>query len=528
MSISRDGRHGAGLEAGVSEISLTERRAGARRASDWPQPLRVAGEPVDTAAAPIWDEPHGGWHGLPEATGDHTVLRRDAIFRRSLALVDTLAAALAVLVTVAVVVPGYSVLIAALGLAPFLVLLNKAVGLYDRDEYLLRKTTIDELPRIFHMSLLFALVIWLGEGVFVSGGSTRMALFWLAATTFVAVAAGRVAVRGVALALTPAERCVVLGGAASAGRMAEKLEVAPATNAVVIGRISLGPPPRAEVHDPLYLGHVGELAAVLSKHSVERVVIAPDGHDQEEILQTIRLVKALGVKVSVLPRLLEVVGSSSLFDDLDGITLLGVRRYGLSKSSAHLKRALDIALVLAGLVALAPLMAALAIAVKLDSRGPILFRQPRIGLNGRGFGMCKFRSMVEGAEAMKEGLRALNESDGLFKISDDPRITRVGRFLRRTSLDELPQLFNVLKGDMSLVGPRPLVPDEDAMIEGWQRRRLAVKPGMTGLWQIFGSARIPMHEMVKIDYLYGANWSLWLDLKILFKTVPYVLNRRGL
>ena len=137
------------------------------------------------------------------------------------------------------------------------------------------------------------------------------------------------------------------------------------------------------------------------------------------------------------------------------------------------------------------------------------------------------RSSNTDAEALKDDLRARNEADGLFKITEDPRITRVGRLLRRTSLDELPQLLNVLRGDMSLVGPRPLVLDEDAMIEGWQRRRLAVKPGITGLWQIFGSFRIPMREMVKIDYLYGANWSLWLDVKIMFRTVPYVLGMRG-
>jgi lipopolysaccharide/colanic/teichoic acid biosynthesis glycosyltransferase len=132
------------------------------------------------------------------------------------------------------------------------------------------------------------------------------------------------------------------------------------------------------------------------------------------------------------------------------------------------------------------------------------------------------------AEAQKAALRVHNEAEGgLFKIDSDPRITRVGKLLRTTSLDELPQILNVLKGDMSLVGPRPLVPDEDALIEGWQRRRLAVKPGMTGLWQIFGSSRIPMHEMVKIDYIYGANWSLWLDLQIMLRTIPYVLSRRG-
>jgi lipopolysaccharide/colanic/teichoic acid biosynthesis glycosyltransferase len=142
--------------------------------------------------------------------------------------------------------------------------------------------------------------------------------------------------------------------------------------------------------------------------------------------------------------------------------------------------------------------------------------------------MLKFRTMVDGADALKQDRRKHNEADGLFKIADDPRITKVGRFLRRTSLDELPQLINVLKGEMSLVGPRPLVPDEDCQVEGLDRRRLHVKPGMTGLWQIFGSSRIPLNEMVKIDYLYGANWSLWLDVKILLRTIPYAISGRGL
>ena len=136
--------------------------------------------------------------------------------------------------------------------------------------------------------------------------------------------------------------------------------------------------------------------------------------------------------------------------------------------------------------------------------------------------------MYDGAEAAKPGLLELNEADGLFKIADDPRVTPVGRVLRRMSLDELPQLVNVLRGEMSLVGPRPLVAEEDSLVQGWLRRRLDVTPGMTGVWQVLGSARIPLHEMVKLDYLYRTNWSLWLDLKILLRTVPYVLARRGL
>jgi lipopolysaccharide/colanic/teichoic acid biosynthesis glycosyltransferase len=174
------------------------------------------------------------------------------------------------------------------------------------------------------------------------------------------------------------------------------------------------------------------------------------------------------------------------------------------------------------------MMAAVALAIRLDSRGPILFRQTRVGRNGKRFQIFKFRSMCMDAEAQKCDLFHLNETEGLFKMAADPRVTRVGRLLRRTSLDELPQLFNVWWGEMSLVGPRPLVTDEDAKIEGLDRSRLHLTPGMTGHWQILGSSRVPLHEMVGIDYLYVANWSLWSDVKILLRTVPYVLARRGM
>ena len=170
----------------------------------------------------------------------------------------------------------------------------------------------------------------------------------------------------------------------------------------------------------------------------------------------------------------------------------------------------------------------IAVAVRLDSRGPAFFRQTRVGKDGKRFEMLKFRSMVVDADARKEALRHLNETSGLFKIENDPRITRVGRWLRRTSLDELPQLFNVWRGEMSLVGPRPLVVDEDAQVHGLDRHRLHLTPGMTGHWQILGSARIPMDEMVGIDYLYVANWSLWEDVKILLRTIPVVFTSRGM
>jgi lipopolysaccharide/colanic/teichoic acid biosynthesis glycosyltransferase len=247
------------------------------------------------------------------------------------------------------------------------------------------------------------------------------------------------------------------------------------------------------------------------------------------MLNLVRTLKAVGVRVSVVPRLLEVVGSSVEFDDLHGVTVMGVRRFDLTRSSAKFKRMFDLLGASLGLLAVSPLLIGIAIAIKLDSRGPVFFRQLRVGRHGKRFHMLKFRTMVPEAESMKEALLHRNEAmDGLFKIAEDPRTTRVGRWLRRTALDELPQLLNIVRGEMSLVGPRPLVVEEDQRIEGWHRRRLELMPGMTGPWQILGPARVPLREMVAIDYLYVANWSPWTDIKILLRTVPHVIGRRGL
>jgi lipopolysaccharide/colanic/teichoic acid biosynthesis glycosyltransferase len=209
--------------------------------------------------------------------------------------------------------------------------------------------------------------------------------------------------------------------------------------------------------------------------------------------------------------------------------MLGVHRFGLSRSSRLVKRATDVAGALLALFMVAPIMGIFALLIKLDSPGPVFFRQLRVGRNGQPFEMIKFRSMRPGADEEKAELERLNQAgDGMFKVSADPRITRVGRLLRRYSLDELPQLLNVLHGEMSLVGPRPLVLDEDKRIEGWHRRRLHLTPGMTGPWQVLGDTRVPLRDMVGIDYLYAANWSLWTDAKVLARTVGHVLAGRGL
>jgi exopolysaccharide biosynthesis polyprenyl glycosylphosphotransferase len=505
--------------------SLLSRAHGQRRAASVITGSARPEQELRAGISPVWEVlPRFG--PASDAPGSLRLRRRDAALRRALGLSDLVMGLLALGLALSLV-PGPAVHLraAAVLLAPFIILVSKALGLYDHDQYRLRKSTLDEAPALLHLALLYAFAVWLVQKLLVGGQLSREQVFVLAAASFLLMMLSRTGTRSLARELGPPERCLIVGNECDAETTSAKFARSSAVKVDIVGWV----PIKREEHDePPHIVGRSPLVDAIRRREVERVIIAPDGHDEEQVLDCIRLVKALGVKVSVLPRLLEVVGSSSVYDDVDGTTLLGVRQYGLSKSSEILKRTMDIAGASIGLALLAPLFVFLAVAVRLDSRGTAFFRQSRIGRRGDRFPMLKFRTMVRGADRMKDEIRGLNEVEGgLFKITGDPRITRIGGFLRRTSLDELPQLFNVLRGEMSLVGPRPLVQDEDALIEGWERRRLAVKPGMTGLWQIYGSSRIPKPEMVKIDYLYGANWSIWLDLKILLRTVPYVLGRRG-
>jgi exopolysaccharide biosynthesis polyprenyl glycosylphosphotransferase len=467
-----------------------------------------------------------------EAQHAQLVLDRDARFRRSLAVADVLTVALVVsfVLTTWHTLPRAGALLAL----PTVIAVGKIAGLYDRDENLLSKTTLDEVPALFQVATVYALLAWLGEHLLVNEPLGRVAVFTLWAGLVAGLPLARACARRMVLRATPTERCLVLGDRVAAEQLAAKLSKSPLVGAEIVGYIPLEgkrgwTPELMHAGSLPLLGSVTNLPAAIWEHRIERVVIdsstTPTG---DRMLDKIRLIKSVGVKVSLLPRLLEVVGWSVALDAVEGVPLMGVRGYGLTQSSRFLKRALDVGGSLTVLVLLAPLLVVVAIAVRVSSRGPVLFRQARVGRGGRSFNLLKFRTMYDGAEEHREELLALNEADGLFKIADDPRITPLGRLLRRCSLDELPQLINVLRGEMSLVGPRPLVVEEDSRIQGWLRRRLDVTPGMTGIWQVLGSARIPLHEMVKLDYLYRANWSLWLDLKILIRTVPFVFARRGL
>jgi exopolysaccharide biosynthesis polyprenyl glycosylphosphotransferase len=456
-------------------------------------------------------------------------MRRDSLFRRLLLVADAAAIVAAYLLTVALAPAAHASWVALAGV-PLLLLGAKVTGLYDRDEALLRKTTLDEAPKLFQLATLAALLAWLGGGGVLGGGLLGRGsaiLLWMALAALLLVARG--AARALALRLTPAERCLLIGDERSSERIRAKLAGRGGVKAELVAAIDFdsAAPWSSDSFSELRLAEIRYLADSLD---VQRAIIAPSETDGVDLLNLVRTLKAVGVRVSVLPRLLEVVGSTVEFDDLHGITVMGVRRFDLSRSSARVKRLFDFLGAALGLAVISPTMAAIALAIKLDSRGPVFFRQVRVGRHGQRFQMLKFRTMVNGADAMKDTLRERNEACGqMFKIAEDPRITRVGRWLRKCSLDELPQLINVLRGEMSLVGPRPLVIDEDRHVEGWHRRRLELMPGMTGHWQILGGpARVPLREMVAIDYLYVASWSLWTDLKILLRTVPHVLGRRGL
>ncbi|HYH57846.1 MAG TPA: exopolysaccharide biosynthesis polyprenyl glycosylphosphotransferase [Thermoleophilaceae bacterium] len=443
--------------------------------------------------------------------------RRDQVFRRLLALADILAASISIVIAGALLAADLVNLASLIGL-PLIVFAAKTVGLYDRDELVIHKTTLNDAPKLFYVTTLFTLVYTVVQADLQETMIATQTIVVLWALMMSTMMVGRWGARWVARTVTPPERCVLVGDTTHARRVKRLLESHPTLSAELVAVI-----PFQRVTARGEDAH--EFGEYLKRSDFHRVIVThtDEAHD---MIDTIRIFKSRGVKVSVLPSLFDVLGSAVEFDDLGGATLLGVRRYGLTRSSEYMKRGLDILVAAAALVALAPLFAAIAVLIKRSSPGPVFFRQTRVGMGDTRFQIVKFRTMRDDAEERKVELLDRNETRGLFKIADDPRVTGIGGVLRRASLDELPQLLNVLRGEMSLVGPRPLVVDEDEQVAGWHRGRLDLTPGMTGAWQILGN-RVPLEDMVSLDYLYIVNWSLWSDIQILLRTVPHVLGRRN-
>lgn len=276
------------------------------------------------------------------------------------------------------------------------------------------------------------------------------------------------------------------------------------------------------------LGGIADLESLIVKLGVSSVIFAVPDSPNSMIMDLVEKCELNKAEFKFVPRVLDIIESRVSSDEVVGVPLITVKEIKLYGLNALLKRASDIIYSVLLLALALPFIALIAAAIKLDSRGSVFFVQKRVGAFGREFDMYKFRSMRSGAEEDFDKVSGMNEADGLiFKIKNDPRITRVGRFLRKWSLDELPQVFNVLKGDMSFVGPRPPLPCEVKNYNPWHRKRLRIAPGITGLWQVSGRSDISFDEMVKLDIYYIESWSLWQDFKILLKTFPVVLLAKG-
>jgi exopolysaccharide biosynthesis polyprenyl glycosylphosphotransferase len=270
------------------------------------------------------------------------------------------------------------------------------------------------------------------------------------------------------------------------------------------------------------------VAAALAAETFDELIVADSGLDEQELLELVETAHRRGVKVRIAPRTTDLLVERGEYVPGQAVPLFEVRPPAFAGADWAMKRTFDIAVSGAIVAAGLPFWLLIALLIKLDSRGPVVYSDTRIGLGEQPFPMRKFRTMVAGAEHGQAALESVNEASGaLFKIRDDPRVTHVGRVLRRFSIDEIPNVLNVLRGEMSLVGPRPLPVRDHERLEPWHRRRSNVLPGMTGIWQIAGRSDLSFDDLVRLDFYYLENWSLWLDITILVKTVPAVFSRRG-
>jgi exopolysaccharide biosynthesis polyprenyl glycosylphosphotransferase len=431
----------------------------------------------------------------------------------------------------ALVSPQWATALLALGALIGWVALFTIYGLYERQSSTIVASTFDETATMLNALLAGSLIMLLaGQGLEKVAGikvySPSEAVLFLA-FALALVPAARWTLRNRFLHGFVAPRRALIVGAGATGRLIEsKIAAHPDYNLQVVGFLDDATPSRGDD----VLGSAADLTRVIDEHEIDWVVLAgaDSAHHYDETLEMVRRVRRPDVHLSIVPTYFELFASNATIEDLQGIPVVSLPPMRLSRSARILKRSFDLSASLLGLLIVSPVLLVAAIAIKLDSRGPVFFRQIRNGRGGEAFKIIKFRSMVDGAEGQRFELAHLNQMDGpLFKIQADPRITRTGAFLRKWRIDELPQLINVVRGEMSLVGPRPFVVHEADKITGWAGRRLESLPGITGLWQVLGGNDLSFEEMVKLDYVYTTNWSLWWDIKILFQTLPVVLGRRG-
>ena len=456
-------------------------------------------------------------------------LSREQRIRRLLALADVLALTGALAVVAIAVGGGLS---GPAGFAwtlltlPAWVLLFKLYGLYDRDHKRVSHSTVDDLPWIFHALVVGGLGLWLFSKLAPVHRFTFQEGVWFFATGVLLIVFARTVARTAVQIFTAPERVIFVGGGYGTALLARKMVARPQYGLEPIGYIETDPSETGGGADVPKLGALEDLEQLCVQHGANRVAITSLSTNAE-LPDVVRLATGLGISVSILPQLTDVLGPSVEIDDIEGVTVLGLNSAALTRSSRFLKRAMDIGITSVLLAFALPLIALIAVGVKVTSPGPVIYSQERLGRSGRRFRMYKFRTMVADADAKAGDLLDQSAHQAWLLLEHDPRVTRFGSILRKTSLDELPQFLNVLKGEMSLVGPRPMTPAISEHIPSWGLRRLDLTPGLTGLWQVLGRTAVPFDEMVKLDYLYVTNWSLWQDFRLLVRTLPAVIHGRG-
>jgi exopolysaccharide biosynthesis polyprenyl glycosylphosphotransferase len=473
-----------------------------------------------------WAPPSRGW-----------LVRRALVVADVVGLSAAFALALAVFGSDTARFDSVLELLVFVALLPLWVIVGRLSGLYDQDEERTEHSTVDEFAGVLHLVTLGAWLVvaasWLIGAVNLN--APRMLVFWGLAIVFVSV--GRAVARSLCRrSVAYHQNTVIVGGGDVGQLIARKLIQHPEYGINLVGFVDRQPKlRRVELENLSVLGAPEDLSEIIDKFDIERVVVAFSNESAEETLELIRSLRDFNVQLDVVPRLFEIVGPRVGIHTVEGLPLIGLPPARMSRSARHFKRAVDIAAATVGLVVTAPLFAYIAWRVRRDSPGPVFFRQTRLGLDRREFTALKFRTMRVGTDdsAHREYIKATMdvgaapERNGLYKLERDDAITPVGGWLRKTSLDELPQLINVLRGEMSMVGPRPCLEYETEHFEVHHFERFLVPAGVTGLWQVTARAHSTFREALDMDVAYVRGWSLGLDLRLLCRTPAQLLRRKG-
>lgn len=454
---------------------------------------------------------------------------RDYYVRRALLVADVLGLWTALVVAMALVGGRAMTLSDSLWLLPTLpawALLFWTYMLYRRSIRRFEPTHIGDLASLFHALIVGTLGLWLFYKYLAPVPQLAFAevlVFGLVALPL--IAALRAVLRTACLRLQGPERIFAIAAAADVELLRRKLRNHPELGMELAGAVS-----GEGICEPgLSLqSDLEDVEALIASRQVDHVLVRLDDYlSQLQVRDLMHACHREGVRFGCFPAVKELLLPGTELNHLEGMGVLTSDPPVFSRTARAMKRCLDIGVSALALALLSPLLTLVALAVRLDSKGPAFYRQLRVGRDGNRFRLLKFRTMVVGADSMDEALMRHSVDPDWLVMDDDPRVTRLGRFLRRYSVDELPQLWNVLRGQMSLVGPRPLPERDDEKVHGRQRHRLDLTPGITGYWQVLGRNDIPFREMLEIDYAYIASWSMWGDIQLLAQTVPVVLRRRG-